>query len=239
MHDSAFIRHLEQIEVAAWSDFHRAASGDIAAASGAGLLPLESVCGAVASKLDVLAFNRVIGLGLEKSVPTVELLELIAQYQQRGVPRFFVQACLPVVGTELAATLEEAGFHHYNNWVKLFRGVEPVPQFNCDLEIRQISQDHAVAFGQIVVDSFEWPQPLSPWIASSVGRPGWRHYAAFDGDRPVATAAAFFQGEFAWIDFAATLSDYRGRGGQAALLARRASDAIELGCRWLVVETAE
>ena len=49
----------------------------------------------------------------------------------------------------------------------------------------------------------------------------------------------FVSGDRAWLDFAATLPEYRGRGAQAALLARRIVDAAQLGCRWLVVETAE
>lgn len=43
----------------------------------------------------------------------------------------------------------------------------------------------------------------------------------------------------AWLDFAATLPEYRGRGAQSALVVRRIRDASELGCRRLVVETAE
>ncbi|MDH3891021.1 MAG: GNAT family N-acetyltransferase [candidate division Zixibacteria bacterium] len=239
MRDLEFIRSLERIEVAAWSDFHRAATVEVAVACGVDLLPIDNVCAAAASKVNVLAFNRVIGLGLRAPTSTSDLFALIAQYKQRGVPRFFIQACLPVVGPGLVASIEEAGLYHYNNWVKLYRAAEPIPKFTSDLEVLQITTEHAEAFGQIVVDSFEWPQPLVPWVASSIGRPGWRHYIAFDGDTPVATAAAFFQEECAWIDFAATLPDYRGRGGQAALLAQRAIDATDLGCKWLVVETAE
>jgi hypothetical protein len=55
----------------------------------------------------------------------------------------------------------------------------------------------------------------------------------------MATAAVYCRGEYAWIDFASTLPGYRGRGGQAALLARRIADGAALGCKWLVVETAE
>jgi GNAT superfamily N-acetyltransferase len=62
---------------------------------------------------------------------------------------------------------------------------------------------------------------------------------AYDGGKAVSTGALFVSGEAAWLDFATTLPEYRGRGAQAALLARRIVDAAELGCRYLVVETAE
>jgi hypothetical protein len=62
---------------------------------------------------------------------------------------------------------------------------------------------------------------------------------ALDGDRPAAIAAMFVQGGYAWFDMAGTLSEYRGRGAQGALLQRRIRDAARMGCRWIVVETAE
>jgi GNAT superfamily N-acetyltransferase len=62
---------------------------------------------------------------------------------------------------------------------------------------------------------------------------------AFEGDRPVATAGFFLDGEYAWIDFASTHADYRGRGAQGALVEQRIRDAKDMGCKWLVVETAQ
>jgi len=234
-----FLRDLEEVELAAWSDFHRAAAGDIAGAGGIGLIPDVKVCAAVASKIDVLAFNRVLGLGLDKVVDASEIAALVAEYQKRGVPRFFVQLHPQAAETGVDKTLEAAGFAHYNNWIKLYRSVEPAVKAKSDLEIREITKTEASRFGRIVVESFEWPALLMPWIAASVGRPNWRHYMAYHDDRAVATAAFFQHGEYAWIDFAATLADYRGRGAQSALLARRVQDARQAGCRWLVVETAE
>jgi ribosomal protein S18 acetylase RimI-like enzyme len=42
----------------------------------------------------------------------------------------------------------------------------------------------------------------------------------------------------AWIDFASTLPEYRGRGAQSALTARRIEDCARLGGETMVVETA-
>ena len=72
-----------------------------------------------------------------------------------------------------------------------------------------------------------------------VGRSGWRHYMAFDGDTPVATGACFIYRETAWIGFAATRTEYRNRGAQSAILAQRINDARESGCALINVETAE
>jgi GNAT superfamily N-acetyltransferase len=117
--------------------------------------------------------------------------------------------------------------------------MEPVGDPQTDLEVRQIDEDAAATFAKIVKGGFEWPDPVEPLVACLVGRPNWLHYIAYDGDAPAATAALFVHGEFGWLDFAATLPDYRGRGGQNALIARRIQDATARGVQRLIVETAE
>src|SRR5574341_1190396 len=87
--------------------------------------------------------------------------------------------------------------------------------------------------------AFGFPPPLVVWSAALVGRPGWRHYLAFDGVRPIATAGMYIAGDAAWLGWAATVDDARGRGAQTALIVRRIADAAAAGCRHLVVETAE
>jgi GNAT superfamily N-acetyltransferase len=123
--------------------------------------------------------------------------------------------------------------------VKLYRDTSPPPSVATDLTVRRIDKTDALAFGTIAARCFGWPEATGRWIGEVVGRPRWQHYMAYDGGEAVATGALFASGEAAWLDFAATLPAYRGRGAQAALLARRIVDAAELGCRHLVVETAE
>lgn len=76
-------------------------------------------------------------------------------------------------------------------------------------------------------------------IAGSVGRPGWMHDAALDGERIVATAAAFVHEGSVRLDSTATLPEARGRGARSALLARRIVDAGRGGCERALVETSE
>lgn len=231
--------HLEQIEVAAWSDFCRAATSEAVAACGIGLAEDDSVSASTASKIDVLAFNRVVGLGMTQPASEEQLDELISFYRRQNVKRFFVQACPTAAPGDISSWLEARGLSHYNNWVKLWRGVESCPPVESDLRVRRIGRNHAASFARILVTSFDWPRPLESWVAEMVGRPGWRHYMAFDRDAPAATAALFVDGENGWIDFASTLPEYRGRGAQGALVEQRIRDAAELGCKRLVVETAE
>ncbi|HEV2786041.1 MAG TPA: GNAT family N-acetyltransferase, partial [Solirubrobacteraceae bacterium] len=46
-------------------------------------------------------------------------------------------------------------------------------------------------------------------------------------------------GDVAYLGFAGTLIEHRGKGAQTALLARRIQRARELGCQRLVTETGE
>lgn len=237
MHD---VTTLERAEMTAWTEIFRAASWLTAEETG---LELHHIDGAVASIVrcaDVLALNRVVGLGLD-APPGGETIDRIVElYSNASVPRCFVQLS-PVAHMDVtAAALAARGLTHYNNWIRLYRPAEgPIPEVSCHLDVRPIEPHEAGLFGAIVATGFGWPSEVAELVADTVGRPGWGHYMAFDGEIPVATGAFFLAGDLAWIDFAVTMEGKRGQGAQSALVARRIRDAAALGCQGFVVETAE
>ncbi|NIN72958.1 MAG: GNAT family N-acetyltransferase [Gemmatimonadetes bacterium] len=237
--DGTHLRRLETAEIAAWGDFYRAASPASAAACGLGLLEDDGTLAVRAAAADVLALNTVMGLGLKRPASDATIEKLVEFFVSARVPRFFVKVSPTTEAADIGESLTARGFKHYNNWVKLYRDTSPPPHASTDLEIRRIDEDEAPAFGRIVVSCFDWPESAASWVADMVGRDSWRHYMAFDGAGPAATGALFVSQGLAWIDFATTLPEYRGRGAQSALLAQRIRDAAELGCEGLVVETAE
>lgn len=232
-------RNLEQVEVEAFADLYRGTPKATAASMGMKVYTTPTTCTTIITNIDTLAFNRVIGLGLAEPVTAERLDEITAHYREHKIPRFFIQLHPDAVTHATSGLLTAKGLRHYNNWVKFYRPVEKIAKVKTDLRIEKIGREHAKAFAEIMVASFEWNTDLRAMVASSVGRPGWHHYMAFEGSTPVATAAFFVAGEYAWIDMAATLHEYRGRGAQGALVERRIADMAELGCRWIVVETAE
>jgi hypothetical protein len=108
-----------------------------------------------------------------------------------------------------------------------------------DLRIAAIGEQDAPAFASVACAAFGMPGHLRPWLEMGVGQAGWRHYLAFDGDRPVATGALFVRAGVGWLGLDSTLPEHRRRGAQGAIMAQRIRDAAALGCQWVITETGE
>lgn len=235
------VRRHERIEMDYWRDWFEAAPPEVAARHGISAEPSEGCVLLLMPRVDVLSFNRVVGLGLEKPVSEAQLDGIAARYRTAGAPRYFVPLSPAAEPAEVRDWLLARGLTRFNRWAKLERDVEtPVPEVRTDARIEEIGPEHAAHTGRILREGFGFPlDDLEPWMAALVGRKNWRHYLAFDGEEPVGTASLYVKGEWASLGFAATLPQARGRGVQSALVARRIADAKAMGCRCLSLETAE
>ena len=86
---------------------------------------------------------------------------------------------------------------------------------------------------------FDLPVATAKWFAALYGRPGWRLYLAYDGQTPIASGAAFAQYGVAWFGMDATLTDFRRRGAQTALINRRIEDGRALRLVGFTAETGQ
>jgi GNAT superfamily N-acetyltransferase len=236
---SDLLSRLELQEAAYWSEYYLNVPPEIKNWLGIHLLNAGTASAGVVANIDILAFNRAMGLGMEQPATERQLDEIIAFYRDAGASRFFIQLSPHAEPENLREILQKKGFQYYNNWVKFYREIDPLPLANSQMRIEQIGAERADVFAEIIVSVFEWPERLKPIIALPVGRPGWKHYFAYEAAKPVACAALFTRGEYATLAFAATLPEYRGLGAQSALIARRFRDAAESGCHWMLTETAE
>jgi GNAT superfamily N-acetyltransferase len=234
-----FMKEYELIESAALNDFAHSASKEIIEKCGIKIFPVGGVNGLITSKIDILAFNRVVGLGIKEPIDERVVDIILNKIEANQVNRFFIQVYPEVYSEKLRRLLELYNFSHYNNWVRLVRDTSPAHKVQSKLEIKNITKNESELFGESVIKAFEWPDELTEWIASPIGRKNWCHYLAFDKNVPVATAAFFRSGDYAWFDFAATHPEHRGKGAQSALLARRIDDCRKLGVKTIIVETAE
>lgn len=239
--EPGFIDQLEQVEATAWQDYYRAGREIDGLRDEIIISDQTDPLFSSVPDLDVLAMNRVFGLTSKSVLSQAEVKEIIARYQEVGVKRFFVQLNPLLIESPTHRTLLENGFTHYNNWVKLYREIGQINTGASDLTVKKAGPEDAHTFARVLARSFEWTDDDSHdrWVANLIGRPNWHVYLACDGDKAVATAGFYHRGDFAWIDFAGTLKEYRGRGAQSILVQRRLADIVELGCRYMVVETAQ
>jgi len=233
------IQQFEECEIAAWTDLFKTASKEDIGALRLEFHKIGHGVFSAAANVDVLAFNRTLVLGFDLTIDEDLIDMIIDRFSRLHVNRFFIQADPVSQSKRLVEILSSRGFGHYNNWVRLYLDIAEAPAAKSDLHIEQITSRHAGAFADIVSIGFGWPTVINSWVQKSVGRANWRHYMAFDGEKPVATGALYMHNELAWFSFASTLSDYRGRGAQGALIAKRIGDASKLGCKRIVVETAQ
>jgi hypothetical protein len=189
--------------------------------------------------LDVAFYNRIVGLGLGAPATEAMLDDAIAMFQQAGCRNYMAQVSPLAQPAQFPEWLARRGFKPSSNWVKMVRGNQPAPAISTGLRVEKIGPDQADAFAGVLLPSFEMPPALRPLLKGFIGQPGWHHYLAFAGNKPVAAAAMFVKSDLAWLGFAGTLKKYRNRGGQGVLFARRIQDGLALGVKWFVTETGE
>ena len=235
--DMALQKALEQNEGSYWQILYTHSSDERY------FTDVKVIGGAVAGmmpEIDVLACNRVIGLGIHTPATEAQIDTIIDTYKAAKIPRFFVQVSPYAQPEDIQEMLKQKGFSHYNNWAKLCRKAEvPLPSVQTDLTVVEIGKDRAEEYGRLIVQCFEWDGQLAGVIAGTVGAPGYKNYFALDGNKPVGAAALYGNDVYASMAIAGTLPEYRGKGAQSALLARRIADAKALGCRHIISETAE
>jgi hypothetical protein len=228
---------LERIEAAAWRDMHASATAEDRAALGLRTLEVGGACALAMDRHDSLLQNRVLGLGLSEPATGAVLDAVLTHY--RGQPHGFAVNLSPfALPQELEALLAQRGFGTFFHHVKWVRGTEPAPVVDSPLRVETASLAQAKVWGELASRVFGTPPAHAAWGSRWVGRRGWSHYLAYDGDTPAAVAALYVQDGAAWLGAAATLEGHRRRGAQGALFARRIADALEQGARWLTVETA-
>jgi GNAT superfamily N-acetyltransferase len=192
------------------------------------------------NRFDILAFNRVVGLGIgEVQFSAAQMEEIKVFYRDQGVPRFFVQVPPSERSGSVGDLLEDSGGRHYNDWVKLVRPADaPLRKAVSGLEVLPFGPERASEYARLMELGFGWPEGAGRFFANVVGRPGYRHYFALHRGVLVAAAALYTDGELAAMAGAATLPEFRNQGAQNLLLEVRLAAARQSGCRWMVAETA-
>jgi GNAT superfamily N-acetyltransferase len=229
----------ERAEAAALISFMRAPERSISLRLGLSTFEEGGAVAAFVPAADVLALNRVIGLGVHTPASETQLDRILAAAKSSGVHRLFLQLTPDAKPALLTKWIEARGATPHNRWVRLWRGVHEAPLPEATLKVVRVDKRHADAFAHVVRVAFAMPEVVEPWLTSLVGKPGWSHYVTRNQSKVVATSALFKVREFAWFGFTATLAEHRGAGAQSSLVAARLREADDLGCRIAVTETME
>ena len=230
---------LELSEADAWANYYQSAPSGFSQEFNLVAERIGSTWVTMIPKLDWPFFNRIVGLGVRAPATEVMLDAAIAVLKDAGCKNFMAQISPHSQPSQLPIWLEMRGFKRGRNWSKVYRGNEPPINVPTELHVEAIGIEHADIFADIALAAFEMPAALRPLVKGPMGRQGWHHYLAFDGNQPVSAGAMYVSGEVAWLGFGSTLVTHRNRGGQGAVFARRIADGLNLGCKWFVAETGE
>jgi GNAT superfamily N-acetyltransferase len=181
--------------------------------------------------------NRVVGLGVESAATEADVDEALAA-MGTGVT-FYVAVAPSARPGELPEWLRARGLEPGWGWMVFRRDVKPPASAATNLGVVEVDTvDHAEAFGHVVRASYELPETIEPRLAR-MRDAGWQCWVAFDGDEPAGAGALFAAEGVAYLGFAGTLPEHRGKGAQSTLLAARIRRAAERGCDLVITETGE
>lgn len=180
--------------------------------------------------------NQIVGLGVDE--PATESVLDVALAKVGDDIACYVAVAPGARPDELPSWLRARGLEPGWGWMGFRRGLEPVASRSTPLQLVRVGDAEADAFGRIVATGYGLPDAVVPWAAQAP-RLGWDCWLALDGDVPAAAAGVFISEGVAYLGFAATLTEHRGKGGQNALLATRIDHARAAGCDVVVTETGE
>lgn len=182
--------------------------------------------------------NRVYLCGREAGMSPDSIRRLIDLFRSEGIERFFVWLSPGPDIEIMRGWIEASGLSRmrWTGYPTLCRGDRtPAPYKtdfgDTDLSIREVGVDDIAAARDQLGDTL-WPE-----FVRTVGLPGFYHYMAFDGTRPVAIAALCVFEDIGYLMAAATAESDRRRGAQQALIAKRIERAEQIGCAIQVSET--
>jgi GNAT superfamily N-acetyltransferase len=198
---------------------------------------------ALAASKDPSGFwSKAQGFGFGQPLTADVVAEVVDFYHSEGVASanfHLLDRVLPPDWPEIAAKYGLAKRHSLVKIARDDRRVAPAPT---TLRVGPIEDADREAWAAVQIEAFGFDDPDGRMaeMLRSIGRiEGITAYGAWDGDLLVGTGALFVDGEAGQLVSGATRPEYRGRGAQSALLARRTQDALAAGCRQVFAETGK
>jgi GNAT superfamily N-acetyltransferase len=182
-------------------------------------------------------FGRVFGLGLYEPATRERVQMALDWFRSHDAGPFLVHVGPGAQPAELRAWLVEGGLREHRAWMKFARDRGAVERPASELAVRRVGPELAGAFADIACSVFELPEASRALVAKMTELEGWHAFMSFAGETPAGTGALFVSDGVGWLGFGATKREFRGRGGQAAVMAARLEAAFDLGCSTVITET--
>ena len=193
----------------------------------------------LAAGSDALRMNRVIGLGHRGKAEESMIDEITSIYRGAGLRRFGVMVSPGPQAEHITRWLRERRFRPRGGLAMLARDAQAairVPE--SDVRVRRATRAMTPILVSIQERCFALPASRRAWTIAAATAPSYERYLAYVGATAVAVASLRIEGDMAWLGGAGTLTRWRRRGAQSALIAARLRRAARAGCRWAWVETA-
>ncbi|MDX3238743.1 GNAT family N-acetyltransferase [Streptomyces sp. ME03-5709C] len=235
----------ERTEIGAYADFLTGAPAPVRKVLGIDFRSVDSALALVIREDPSQFFNRAGGFDAGEPLTADALAQVCDFYRERGVSQGSFMIAPALLPPDWASTAAQLNLTDGSRYVKLgcdtrsaSSAADKIAALAPGLRVGSVEPQQANEWAAVMMAAFGFSLPgMIDVAASCVGRPNWRHYAVWDGDRIIAVGSLFINGECANMFGAATLPESRGRGAQSALLTIRARAAEAAGCRWLVAET--
>jgi GNAT superfamily N-acetyltransferase len=184
--------------------------------------------------------NRVVGLELQDARA---LPELLAFFRAHGIrARFEIGPAELTSALAVQLARERVGVERIETVVWAPIEALAAPQRPSEVEVRASPLDELELFLELWARGFDVPgfvwDEVTALHRAWFSLPAFHRYVARADGRPIASAGLFVHGEVGYLCVSATLPEARGRGAQAALIARRWRDAAEAGCTYVTSQTA-
>ena len=191
-----------------------------------------------------LYFNRWIAAGQSTPATKTQLDRFLELARDNRVKSVGVTLSPTTRPAATAAWLKARGFRRGHPGAKLWRDGSALTRRATppDISVRRVSGRDVSVWVDVVSQVWRSFGYRRPWYEARATDSGWRHYLAWDGDEPVGAGALFVglvgSTTAGHLVDGVTLSPWRRRGVQAAVIRKRISDARRLGCTVLASETA-
>lgn len=175
--------------------------------------------------------------GCGKTVSQADLKKVLDTLKGAQVERFFFWVSPNPQQAEMVTWLLDNSLKPFQGtqYPTLVRSVEEVTPHETHLSVERVSRREVEDCADAIAHIYE------PWgcqfFFDSVDQPGFDHFLAYENGTPVSAAILVTHEDFAYLGWAGTAEEHRGKGGQNVLIKARLNRAAELGCQTACSET--